>query len=206
MSMSLFKSPEYAQEVCATACSIRSSLANLCQDSALVFLVSVSGAGQVWSWLDKHGDTPVLRENFKHLVGICTLRPSKAVSKQSLQRRPSGPQQAAASARRVSDHAQTLVQQGSTRFIPAASVSGKPAPPPRPASAAATRRKHATAPRPSTAAPSMLDSCYSRCICRDQLCHLSFAPYCLPFASMWPTQVNTRVATSFEVHTLFPFC
>lgn len=134
------------------------------QDSALVFLVSGFGFWQVWSWLDKHGDTPVLRENFKHLVGICTVRPSKAVPKQSLQRRSSGTQEAAASLRRVPDHAQTLVQQGSTRFVPAASISGKPAPPTRPASAAAARRKYATAPRPSTAVPSKLDSCCHHCV------------------------------------------
>lgn len=155
MSMSLFKSPEYAQEVCAAACSINAFLARSWSGQCSVF-----GGWQVWSWLDKHGDTPVLRENFKHMIGICTLRPSKkAGSKQLLQRRPSGPQEAAASAKQVSEHAQTLVQQGSTRFVPAASISGKPAPPTRPASAAATRRKHATAPRPSTAAPSKLDPC-----------------------------------------------
>lgn len=147
----------------------------LSQDSAFIFLVLAFVVWQVWSWLDKHGDTPVLRENFKHLVGICTVRPSKAVSKQSLQQRSSGTQEAGAFATRVPDHAQTLVQQGSTRFVPAASISGKPAPPTRPASAAATRRKHAAAPRPSTAAPSKLHSCCSHSVCWDQLCHLPLA-------------------------------
>ncbi|KAL3149048.1 hypothetical protein ABBQ32_001893 [Trebouxia sp. C0010 RCD-2024] len=47
-----------------------------------------------------------------------------------------------------------MAQQSSTRFIPAALVSSKPAPPPRPASAAPLRRKYATSTRPSTAGPS----------------------------------------------------
>ncbi|KAL3133345.1 hypothetical protein ABBQ38_007218 [Trebouxia sp. C0009 RCD-2024] len=72
---------------------------------------------------------------------------------QPLQRRSSGTQ-AAAESRSVSNHAQIIVQQSSTRFIPAALVSSKPAPRPRPASAAPPQRKYAASTRPSTAGPS----------------------------------------------------
>ena len=119
---------------------------------------------QVWTWLDKHGDTPASRENFQHLVSICTIRPAKVASGQPLQRRSSDTQ-AAGSARRLQACAQPLLQQGSKKFVPATAIAGKPAPPVRPASAAAARQKHAANQRPSTAAPSKTMLHRTPCTC-----------------------------------------
>lgn len=106
----------------------------------------------MWTWLDKHGDTPVLRENFKHLVSICTVKPAK-VAVQPLQRNSSDVQVLSTSRAQTQDYGQSLQHQRSTRFIPAASISGRPAATARPASASAARRKLVVGHRPSTAAP-----------------------------------------------------
>ena len=109
---------------------------------------------QVWTWLDKHGNTPVLRENFKHLVSICTVKPVKVASVQPLQRKSSDTHalDAARTRTQTQEYGHNLKHQSSTRFVPAASVAGRPAAPVRPASAASARRKHAVGDRPATAA------------------------------------------------------
>ena len=141
----------------------------------------------MFTWLDKHGNTPVLRENFKHLVSICTVKPVKVPSVQPLQRKSADTT--------VLDigtpHAQVgqkLKHQSSTRFLPAA--------PARPASAASARKGHAVGHRPSTAAagspcddcmrPALTSSCQdlSWCLSRQQL-HLALACIILHLMHDW---------------------
>ena len=140
LSMSLFKSPDYAQEVRGAVNVWQFTSANLCLGMGWNCL-------QVWQWLDKHGDTPLQRERFKHLVIICTIKPAKVPAVQPLQR-TSGNQGSASFGQKQ----QRSTQQGSTRFLPEASIVHKPAALARPASAAAARRRHEIGPRPSTAA------------------------------------------------------
>ncbi|DBA88134.1 TPA: hypothetical protein ACH3X2_005129 [Trebouxia sp. C0005] len=113
MSMSLFKSPEYAKEV--------------------------------FTWLDKHGDTPVSRENFKHLVSICMV---KSVKVPSVQRKSADTSVLDTETARAQEAGHKLKHQSSMRFVPAA--------PARPASAASARRRHAVGHRPSTASAGLL--------------------------------------------------
>lgn len=115
---------------------------------------------QVFAWLDKHGNTPVQRENFKHLVSICTVKPAKVPSVQSSLRKSADMPTPDSGRINGQEYACSLQHQSSTCFIPAASMSGRSAASARPASAAAARKKHAIGHRPATAAPGM------SCLCK----------------------------------------
>ena len=107
---------------------------------------------QVFTWLDKHGNTPVLRENFKHLVSICTVKPVRVPSVQPLQRKSADTSVRDTKTAQAQEVGQRLKHQSSMRFVPAA--------PARPASAASARRRHVVGHRPSTAsAGSVCNDC-----------------------------------------------
>lgn len=79
------------------------------------------------------------------------MKPVKVPSTQALQR-TTACQGSGSSTTKLSARQQSLATQGSTRFIPEASISHKPAALARPASAAAARRRHEVSQRPATAA------------------------------------------------------
>jgi len=118
----------------------------------VVFAQTAFCQWQVFTWLDKHGNTPVLRENFKHLVSICTVKPVKVPSVQPLQRKSADTSVLDTETAHAQEVGQKLKHQSSMRFVPAA--------PARPASAASARRRHAVGHRPSTAsAGSLCNDC-----------------------------------------------
>ena len=83
-----------------------------------------------------------MRERFKHLVGICTVKPAKAAPVQPLQRKLSSKPTPQSSQVQLPGRDHALAHQSSTLFTPDA----------RPATAAAAaRRKRANTNRPTTA-------------------------------------------------------
>ena len=134
----------------------------------------------MFTWLDKYGNNPVLPENFKHLVSICTVKPVKVPSVQPLQRKSADMSVLDSSTADAQEVGQKLKHQSSMRFVPAA--------PARPASAASARRRHAVGHRPSTAsAGSLCNECMHPALTSSCKC-LSWCllPYILVTATATP--------------------